>query len=58
MLKSYTVLNNLPKSQAEQIIMGLAAGASLYKINVEEIFQEELAQDKPPQLGPIGGVWA
>jgi len=58
MLKSYTVLNNLPRSQAEQIIMGLAAAANLYKINVDEILKEELAQDKPPQLGPIGSVWA
>lgn len=57
-LKGYTVLNNLPRSQAEEIIIGLAAGASLYRINVEEIFEEELALAEPPQLGKADPVWA
>jgi hypothetical protein len=58
MLKSYTVLNNLPRSQAEQIIIGLAAASSYFKINVDEILEAELGKAAPPQLGEAKPVWA
>lgn len=58
MLKGYTVLNGLPRSQSEEIIMGLAAAASLFKIDVDEILKDELKAAKPPQLGAADPVWA
>lgn len=57
MLKSYTILNNLPRSQADQIILGLAAAASYFKINVDEIVEAELGKAAPPQLGEAKTVW-